>query len=171
MSGEISFIPVEEQHISLLQRWLKEPHVAEFWQETENEAAFREKYLHQLPARGISAFIILWAERPIGFIQSYEACQVGEGWWKDEAPGVFGIDQFIGEVAMINRGIGTKVIRAFTEKLFRTLAVSEVITDPDPKNGRAIRVYEKAGFIRHGEIKTPGGDAMLMRLSRPEPSH
>lgn len=168
MSREISFVPVEEKHINLLLRWLKEPHVTEYWQETENEDEFREKYLHQLPARGISAFIILLGDRLIGFIQSYEACQVGEGWWKNELPGVFGIDQFIGEADLINQGIGTKVIRAFTQKLFQNLAAKEIITDPEPKNGRAIRAYEKAGFVRQGEIRTPGGEALLLRLLRPK---
>src|SRR5258708_3500010 len=34
-------------------KWLKEPHVAEFWQETENEEAFRQKFLHKLRERGV----------------------------------------------------------------------------------------------------------------------
>ncbi|HSM07403.1 MAG TPA: hypothetical protein VLA33_00110 [Gemmatimonadota bacterium] len=38
--------------------------------------------------------------------------------------------------------------------------------DPHPDNARAIRCYEKVGFKRAGEIVTPDGRALLMRLVR-----
>jgi aminoglycoside 6'-N-acetyltransferase len=37
-----------------------------------------------------------------------------------------------------------------------------VITDPDPANARAIRAYEKAGFVRDRMVDTPDGIALLM---------
>ena len=39
---------------------------------------------------------------------------------------------------------------------------SKIITDPSPDNKRAIRCYEKAGFVNQGQIVTPDGDALLM---------
>jgi RimJ/RimL family protein N-acetyltransferase len=156
----ISFVTIEDQHISILRKWLKEPHVAEFWQETDNEEELREKFLRKLQTRGVSPFIILLNSEPIGFIQSYEACHVGDGWWPGVKPEVFGVDQFIGEATLINKGLGTKIIYDFCALLFKSTGVNEIITDPDPKNGRAIRAYEKAGFTRVTEIKTPGGEAL-----------
>lgn len=43
--------------------------------------------------------------------------------------------------------------------------VKEVIVDPAPTNIRAIRAYEKAGFISSGVIDTPDGPAVLMKFS------
>lgn len=163
---EIKFVAVEEEHISVLRKWLKEPHVAEFWQETDDEEKFREKFLNKLQDRGVSPFIIYIGRKPVGYIQSYEAKKVGGGWWPNAEPGTFGIDQFIGEPDFINRSWGTKIINQFVEDLFQSESVKEIITDPEPKNTRAIRCYEKVGFVRVGEIETPSGEATLMRLTR-----
>lgn len=162
----IEFVPLQEVHLSLLRQWLKNPHVAEFWQETENEDEFREKFLNEMPRRGVFAFVILMDQRPIGYIQSYNACEVGGGWWPNARQGTFGIDQFIGDPELVGRGIGTEIIKKFVNDLFLRPEVNEIITDPDPKNKRAIRAYEKVGFEAVGEIKTPGGAALLMRMAR-----
>lgn len=163
---KISFQPLTAEHIPLLRKWLKEPHVAEFWQEPEDEEEFRQRFLHRLQERGVRPYIFYFDHQPIGYIQDYEACTVGGGWWPDAKPGTFGVDQFIGEPDFINRGFGTKLIKEFVYLLFAQPQVKEIITDPDPKNARAIRAYEKVGFKRVGEIKTPGGDALLLRLDR-----
>jgi len=140
--------------------------VAEFWQEPEDEKEFRDKFLRKLQERGVEPFVIHLEGKPIGYIQSYEANKVGAGWWPDEKAGAYGIDQFIGEPALVGRGVGTLVIDKFLQNLFADLSVAEVIADPDPKNGRAIRAYEKLGFLQEGEINTPGGKALLLRISR-----
>lgn len=164
---QVQFVPLEESHIPLLRRWLKEPHVAEFWQETADEEEFRKKFLETSPERGVVPFIISINSKPVGYIQYYDACKVGGGWWPDAKLGTFGVDQFIGDPELIGRGFGTEIIRNFVHKLFLDLKVTEIITDPDPKNKRAIRAYEKVGFKTVGEVKTPGGDALLMRIERP----
>lgn len=161
----IEFLPLRDEHIPFLRQWLKEPHVAEFWQETENEEEFRQKFLNKLPDRGVSPFVIALNSKPIGYIQYYEARKVGGGWWPDAHDGTFGIDQFIGDSTLVGRGLGTKIIKQFVDDLFRQPNITEVITDPDPKNKRAIRAYEKAGFAAVGEIKTPGGEALLMKIT------
>ena len=44
-----------------------------------------------------------------------------------------------------------------------------MLTDPDPINARAIRAYEKAGFLRQREVDTPDGRALLMLRDNPDP--
>ena len=58
-----------------------------------------------------------------------------------------GIDQFIGEADMLDCGHGSVFIRAFVGRLL-TDGTPRVVTDPDPANARAIRAYEKAGFLK-----------------------
>jgi RimJ/RimL family protein N-acetyltransferase len=164
--NKFNFVPFAEEHLALLQNWLAQPHVAEFWQETNNEAELREKFLHNLHERGVKPYVILLGDKPIGYIQSYEAVKVGGGWWASEKAGVHGVDQFIGDPALLGKGHGTKLISEFLQALFFDHAVTEVITDPDPKNARAIRAYEKVGFLKEGETTTPGGPAILFRLTR-----
>jgi RimJ/RimL family protein N-acetyltransferase len=165
---EFQFRPLNEDHIPMLRKWLKEPHVAEFWQEPEDETEFKQKYLGKLQERNVRPYIFYFQGKPIGYIQDYEAALVGGGWWPQAKPGTFGVDQFIGEPNFVNKGLGTKIIHQFVAKLFESPNVIEIITDPDPKNGRAIRAYEKVGFKKVGPIVTPGGDAILMKIIRGE---
>ncbi len=72
-----------------------------------------------------------------------------------------GLDQFIGEPDMLDRGHGSAFIRAFADRLLANGA-PRVVMDPDPANARAIRAYEKAGFERDRIVHTPDGPALLM---------
>jgi RimJ/RimL family protein N-acetyltransferase len=91
----------------------------------------------------------------------------GGGWWHGEQdPGARGIDQFLAYADQRGRGIGTEMVRAFVLRLFDDPAVTRIQTDPDPRNARAIRCYEKAGFRRLREVVTPDGPALLMICER-----
>ena len=68
----------------------------------------------------------------------------------------------IGVSGMVGRGHGSAFIRAFVEDLLTTAGTPRVVTDPDPKNARAIRAYEKAGFARDKLVDTPDGLSLLM---------
>ena len=59
-------------------------------------------------------------------------------------------------------GVGTAV----AERLFADPAVTKIQTDPAPNNHRAIRCYEKAGFVQEKIITTPDGPAVYMILTR-----
>ncbi len=72
---------------------------------------------------------------------------------RPQPAGTRGLDQFIGEPDMLDRGHGSAFIRVFAERLLAN-GTPRVVIDPDPTNARAIRAYEKAGFrgdriVRH----------------------
>ena len=75
--------------------------------------------------------------------------------------GTRGIDQFIGEADMLDRGHGSAFIRSFIDRLL-IAGTPRIVTDPDPANARAIRAYEKAGFQKDRLVDTPDGRALLM---------
>jgi aminoglycoside 6'-N-acetyltransferase len=62
---------------------------------------------------------------------------------------------------MLDRGHGSGFIRSFVERLL-TEGVPRVVTDPDPTNARAIRAYEKAGFLKDRLVDSPDGPSLLM---------
>jgi aminoglycoside 6'-N-acetyltransferase len=162
----ISFIPFSENHLKLFRSWLEKEHVKSVWQEPEGELELREKFLVKLPARGVSSFIFTVDAELTGYIQYYHAPSIGGGWWENELPGTYGIDLMIGKENKIGLGIGPNVIKNFISFLQDTETnVKSIIIDPEPTNLRAITAFEKAGFVRESEIKTPGGHALLMRLN------
>ncbi len=131
--------------------------------------AVEDDYLPVIEGTGPDrAYIAIAGGHEIGFIQSYQAiASHADGWWRDEHdPGVYGIDQFLADGDALGRGMGTRMVRAFVETLFALPNVTRVQTDPHPHNGRAIRCYEKAGFVPHAVVDTPDGKALLMYADR-----
>jgi|688.fasta_scaffold225576_2 RimJ/RimL family protein N-acetyltransferase len=166
LSKVFTFKPLQESDLELLCRWFAEPHVKEWWNDNLSFEAIKFKYKKRIGGKIVSPYIVYINDRAIGFIQSYQADKVGEGWWPNEKEGTVGIDQFIGESDLINRGIGTLMIRAFIDHLLQEPSINKIITDVDPKNLRAIRCYEKTGLKFVREVNTPDGVAFLMELVR-----
>ena len=103
---------------------------------------------------------------PIGYQQSYDPHAEPDHPLHDQPIGTLGIDQFIGEPALIGRGHGSAFIRAFVEQSFAA-GVPRAVTDPNPRNARAIRAYAKAGFYPIGQRRTLSGEALLMGCDAP----
>ncbi len=62
-------------------------------------------------------------------------------------PGAIGIDIFVGNEAYRGRGIGSAILKHFTEQIvFGQMGASFAVIGPDPANLRAVRSYETAGF-------------------------
>lgn len=162
MPQPYQFERFRDEHVPLMRDWLQRAHVAEWWNGVPTLDEIRDEYCH--PA-DIDPYIISMRDRPIGFIQSYRAMGSGDGWWTEvDDPGIVGIDQFIGEPDLLGHGHGTAMIRAFTDRLFADPTVTKVQVDPHPTNARAIRCYEKVGFVPQGVIDTPDGPALYMLL-------
>jgi aminoglycoside 6'-N-acetyltransferase Ib len=165
----ISFRPLAWTDLPMLCEWIARPHVAEWWDSPPSLAECEQEYgpliAGDVPDR---AYIALLDGEPLGFIQSYVATESHEGgWWLDEHdPGVRGIDQFLADPGHLGRGLGTTMVRAFVDRLFEDPSVTRVQTDPSPRNARAIRCYEKAGFRAAREVVTPDGPALLMYRER-----
>lgn len=161
-----------EDDLPMLHDWLNRPHVVEWWggeAARPSLAEVREQYLPRVMAEeSVTPYIAMLGTEPIGYAQSYVAMGSGGGWWEGETdPGVRGIDQSLANAEQLGKGLGTQLVRALVELLFADPAVTKIQTDPDPRNLRAIRCYEKAGFVRRGIITTPDGPAVYMVRARP----
>jgi aminoglycoside 6'-N-acetyltransferase len=156
MASQYQFRPMTAGDMPLLRAWLARPHVAEWWHDAD---AF-EFISGDMNHHDLAQFIVTMNERPFGYLQCYKIgdWHVGFG---PQPEGTRGIDQFIAEVDMVGRGHGSTFIRQFIEGLLAN-GTPRIVIDPSPTNPRAIRAYEKAGFVRQHEIDTPDGRALLM---------
>lgn len=160
-----------EADLVMLHDWLNRPHIVEWWGGEEARPTLEEVRQHYMPrvlaAEAVTPYIAMRGAEPIGYAQSYVAMGCGEGWWEDETdPGVRGIDQSLANPADLGKGLGTALVRALVRMLFDDPAVTRIQTDPAPENLRAIRCYEKAGFVQQGRITTPDGPAIYMVQTR-----
>ena len=156
------FQPMTPADLPLARHWLAMPHVMEWWGDPDEQSRLVKGDLDH-PA--MDQFIVLSDDHPFAYLQCYDISFWYSDWpvegFSRQPAGTRGIDQFIGEPDMVNRGHGSAFIRQFIDGLF-TAGTPRVVTDPDPTNARAIRAYEKAGFQRHGLVDTPDGEALLM---------
>jgi len=142
----------------MVRNWLEQPHVARWWGDPQAQYALVRGDLDD-PA--MEQFVVGIAERPFAYLQCYDPAAWPNNGFGPQPEGTRGIDQFIGEAAMIDRGHGSALTRDFLGRLVRS-GTPRVVTDPDPANARAVRAYEKAGFEKIRLLDTPDGRALLM---------
>lgn len=150
------------EDLPLLRWWQDLPHVREWWGDDE---PFDEGDLHD--AR-VSRWIVELDGKPFAYMQDYSV----HGWeghhFGHLPPGSRGIDQYIGDPAMIGGGHGTAFIRQRMQEIFAAGA-PVIAVDPHPANARAIAVYRKLGFrIAGAERATPWGLILPMEARSPQ---
>lgn len=168
---EIALRLMTEADLTMLHDWLNRPHIVEWWGGEAARPSLEEVRQHYLPRilgeEPVTPYIAMFGDKPIGYAQSYVAMGSGDGWWEEETdPGVRGIDQSLANPVELSKGLGTALVQTLVAHLFSEPAVTKVQTDPAPHNHRAIRCYEKAGFVQQGLITTPDGPATYMVQTR-----
>ena len=158
MASRYQFRPMSAADLPMVRRWLEAPHVAQWWRDPDTQFALVSEDLGH-PA--MDQFVVAAENRPFAYLQCYDPNAWPEGGLGMHPDGTRGIDQFIGEPDMIDRGHGSALIRSFVDNLLNG-GTPRVVTDPDPENIRAVRAYEKAGFQRARLVDTPDGRALLM---------
>ena len=151
------FTPLAVTDLPLVKRWLETPHVSEWWHDPAEQF---DLVSGDLDDPDMAQFIVTTDARSFAYLQCYDISAWDSGFGPQPA-GTRGLDQFIGEPDLLNRGHGSAFIRDFAERLLAD-GTPRVVTDPDPDNARAIRAYEKAGFSRDRLVDTPDGVALLM---------
>ena len=126
-----------EDDADLLVAWHADPDVARYW---DDETPTRDEILADLRRADVDGWIVEADGEPVGYLQS---------WWEEGAPRRGGLDMFLAPSAR-GRGLGPDAARTLAQALVDD-GWAEVTVDPYLWNERAIRAWEKAGFIPVGE--------------------
>jgi RimJ/RimL family protein N-acetyltransferase len=160
--GSIGFRPATADDYPLLETWLAQPHMRQWWGDRDEELGFIRDMVEGRDST--RPFLITLEGRPVGYIQYWfigdhqNAKWVKDNPWLMELPeAAVGVDLSIGEPDLLSAGIGSAALRGFVAML-RHDGHQTIVIDPDPQNLRAVRAYKKAGFspIPHLEGRTPG---------------
>jgi aminoglycoside 6'-N-acetyltransferase len=131
-----------DEDAELLAAWHADPDVSRYW----DDKTFTVQEMRLRLARpDVDPWIIEADGVPVGYIQS---------WWEEDEPARGGLDGFLLPSAR-GRGLMPDAAQA----LARTLLAegwSEVTVDPYAWNERAIRGWQKAGFVEVS--RHPAGD-------------
>ena len=144
----------------------------EWWGEPDTELGYIRDMIE---GRDTTRPFIFWAgKEPVGYIQYWfighhqTADWLPDYPWLAELPSeTVGVDLSIGDPERLSQGIGSAVLRAFTERLVEQ-GHATVIIDPDPANARAVRAYEKAGYRPIPRLLGRTGDTLIMQYGLTE---
>lgn len=158
----IAFEKASIKHQALIFKWLDEPHMKEFW---DNTQAHKDDILNFIHGRqqtyfyGTTQYWIGYVqEQPFSFLLSDQICD-----WQEMAElnrkhlstngHTVCLDFGIGNVEWLGRGLAAPTLIAFMA-FYRQRVDEQTDTffiDPDISNPRAKHVYEKAGFEYMGD--------------------
>jgi aminoglycoside 6'-N-acetyltransferase len=130
----VNIRPTSDGDLELLASWFADSQFVTWWGgKPKTREEVRREYLAHDPAR--QAYIVEADDEPIGYIQA----------WSDEPPDG-GIDIVLKPEAQ-GRGLGVDAVRALALHL-RAAGWMHITIDPRAENRRAIKAFEKAGFVR-----------------------
>jgi aminoglycoside 6'-N-acetyltransferase len=162
MAAGYQFRPFGTADFAMIRQWLGMPHVVEWWGDPDEQF---ELVSSDLAEPAMEQFIVATqgplGDEPFGYLQCYDLRAWSDPGLGPQPDGTRAIDQFIGRPDMVGRGHGSGFIRSFADEWLQR-GIPRIITDPDPANARAIRAYEKAGFVRDRIADTVEGPALLM---------
>jgi RimJ/RimL family protein N-acetyltransferase len=147
----ISFRKLKSEDLPLMQRWLNEPHVHEWYDKDKDNTieGVTKRYDPKIVGKEpTDCYLVLYENVPVGYIQTYKVNDWPEfGDYVGYDNHTASIDVFIGERSFLGRGLGSLILRKFLKEIvFLKEEITTCIIGPEPKNVRAIKAYEKAGF-------------------------
>lgn len=137
--------------------WLIRAHVSKWY--APSPSSFAEIVAKYGPrtqeGNAVEAFIVTLDGADVGYIQTY-AIDVfpdyGERLGCEK--GAAGVDLFIGEEQLLNRGLGSQVVRRFVDEVvFGANDARACLAGADEGNAASIRAFEKAGFTRWKTVR------------------
>ncbi|WP_298985153.1 GNAT family N-acetyltransferase [uncultured Roseibium sp.] len=168
----VSFRPVTMEDLSLLSEWMARPHWREWWGDPTEELGYIKEMLTGQDTTRPYFFQVDGKET--GYIQVWFIKDQKNTEWVEDYPWLellpeeaVGVDLSIASAADLSKGIGTRVLSAFVEKL-RGEGYERIIIDPDPANLRAVKAYRKAGFREIEDLLGRTDDSLLMEHNNQE---
>jgi len=162
----ITFKPVEVEDLAMLKSWLEEPHWREWWGDPASELA---DFCDMIEGKDTTRpFIFHVGGEAAGYIQYWHvghhqnASWISQNPWLADLPKTaIGVDISIAKAENLSKGFGSAALVKFVETLKR-LGYGPIIIDPDPRNKRAVRAYEKAGFKTIEDYNLNAKDCLIM---------
>lgn len=148
----ITFRRLVDADIPALVTWMAADHAQPwFGDEPRSPELAREHYAAELAGTSATRmWIVLFDDRPIGYIQDYPVAAYDDYAVRVQDLQAVAFDYLIGEVELVDRGIGTAMVTTFCrEILCRDYPEApRFVASPDVRNARSIRMLEKCGFIQ-----------------------
>lgn len=150
---KLAFRPLRTDDLELVGRWLRAPHVEQWWRDPSSQPEVIAKYLPRIRGEEpTEMFIVVVDDEDLGVIQRYRTADYPLWDRHLQATGMAptpaaGIDYFIGEVERTRHGLGSAAINEFSKALLTDWPdIEAIVACPQETNRASCRALEKAGF-------------------------
>lgn len=162
--------------VPVLERWDREPGViAATTDDKDAKKAFEgHDWTVELPKQSaVDEYLIAEVDgTPIGAMQNIDPHLEPTHYWGEVEPNLRALDIWIGEAAYRGKGYGEQMMRLAAARCFADPAVTAIVIDPLASNERALRFYERLGYVAQGRRLFGGvDDCVVMRLTRAAWAH
>lgn len=174
---KIHFEKVTNAHLDTIMSWLLQPHVMEFWDNTQDHKDDIINFANgrKTPSSYINGKYIYWIASFEGehfavlmTIKETNQDDIGHEKIKrlSKSGHTYGLDFMIGNTKFLGKGYSAKTLADFID-YFRNYIDPKADTfliDPDSSNPKAKHVYMKAGFIHECDFKMEGNVSGASKL-------
>ncbi|WNB93962.1 GNAT family N-acetyltransferase [Bacillus sp. NEB1478] len=147
-NGDLTVRKLEKKDQYLLVKWLSDESVLEYYEGRDNPFDLDKvnKVFYESEEDDEIKCMVEYKEKAIAYIQFYQLDNKTKNDYGYIDESIFGTDQFIGEVEYWNKGIGTLLVTSMVDYLIEHKNADRVVMDPQTRNARALKCYEKCGF-------------------------
>lgn len=167
--GVFTLRPVEPAtDAALVHAWMNDPEVARFWELAEPAGRIARYLREQAESRHSAPYLGCLDGTPMSYWELYRADLDPLAGHYPAEPHDAGVHLLLGPPAFRGRGLGAALLRAvFDHQLAFDPRTERVVAEPDVRNVRSIRAFERAGFRRARDLSLPDKRAALMICERP----
>lgn len=166
-TSTVAFRPVDpDRDAEVVGGWMREPHVAAWWDAGVDHAATLEYLSDQVASDHLTPWIVSVDDRPVAYVETYRVVDdpLASAWPFEGSE--LGWHVLVGPPALIGTGVARLVGRATVAGLLRNEGVAAVVCEPDRRNERMLGFCEAIGHERSGAVDLADKVAMLMVCRR-----
>ena len=171
---KITFKKAVKEHKAIIKEWWHKPHVKEFWDNSASMWQNIENYLDNDIKDIFDYWLVLDGNVPYALIMTSiidEDAPLQYQPYRDKDGITFSIDFMIGNEDYLGKGFGAITLQKFMQYCPGNVTI--FLIDPSVNNKKAVRVYQKAGFIEVDRFTPDSGsfkgiEHILMQSTRYE---
>lgn len=164
-AGEFSLHPLDlERDTDALHGWMNDPEVARFWEMAWPRDAIARYLRQRLDCAHSTPYVGLLDGVAMSYWELYRADLDPLADHYPARDGDAGVHLLLGPSSYRGLGIGVDLLRAVAG--WQLEGTERVVAEPDVRNVRSLRAFERAGFRRTADIDLPDKRAALMIRDR-----
>lgn len=166
---QVAFRPASvERDLGRLHAWLNSEHVLPYWQLDDPLPRFRRTLAEKLADEHLTPYVGCLDHVPMSYWERYWAADDPLAEHYDAWPADQGVHLLVGPPEYLGEGYAVPLLRAMTAFAFRHAETDRVVAEPDARNDRAIRVFERCGYEPRDEFYFPAEEknALLVMCER-----